>query len=175
MSTIRKMFHVEHRFPKHVLTICFVICQLSCGISKPKIEIQDFAILSDGMVVGKNKSVNAFVFENNLQNKPFQDFLVMHFKTTSLSNRIISFKINQIPLKMLLYDQDDFERFFGVNNFVAQNQENITNKLGNINKFVAISVVTEDNQDCLDQNNLLQQTVIDYLQNLKKLYLKSND
>ena len=180
MKKLHYLFHVERYKSKmfflKTFLIFFLVCVLlSCGINKPRIEIQDFIIMNSGMTIAKSEPLNTFVFENNLNNLPFQDFLTKHFKTNVLHNKSIDFRIEGSNLKLIVYDPDDFERFFGTNNFIAKNQENNANKTGNANKFIALSVISDSNQDCLNQNNLQFQITIDYLKNLKAKYFLSND
>jgi hypothetical protein len=179
MKNLNNMFHVERLQSKIFLARMFLILLFaqvcgSCGINKQRIEIQDYIVLQNGMPVEKSKPLNAFVFENNLNNLPIQDFLAKNYKTKSLLNTKINIMIDQSSLTLLIYDFDDFERYFGSSNFVAGNRENNANKSGNINKFIAFSVISDNNDDCLNQQNLMYQKTITYLKNLKSKYFLTN-
>ena len=179
MGSFLKLFHVElHSFKPCffrcvVVLFCFVMAP-SCGVARSKIEIHDYIVMPNGMPISNTKSLNAFVFENDLNNQPFQDFISNTFHSNSLVNKSVNFKIEDVNLKLWFYDADDFERYFPSNTFVAANQENVAQKIGNSNKFIALSVTTNDNQDCLIPENLLYQKTITYLKLLKLNYFQKN-
>lgn len=179
MKKSYKLFHVEQRKSKmfylKTLLIFFVsVVLVNCGVAKQRIEIQDFIIMPNGLSVSKQQPLNAFVFENDLNNLPIQEFLARYFRTSSLQNKIIDFKLDNSNFKLIIYDSDDFERFFGSNNFLIKNIENNSNKNGNPNKFIAFSVITGDNHDCLDQRSLYYLKISEYLKSLKSKYFFNN-
>lgn len=179
MFLFQKLFHVELHSLKILFFRCAVVLfccamTLSCGVARSKIEIHDYIVMPNGMPISQTRTLNAFVFENDLNNQPFQDFVSNAFHSNSLRNKSVNFKMENVSLKLWFYDADDFERYFGSNTFVAINQENMANKTGNPNKFIALSVTTDDNQDCLIPENLLYQKTIAYLKSLKYNYFQNN-
>ena len=75
---------------------------------------------------------------------------------------------------MILYDNDEFEKYIGTSNYTALNQETEANKTGNGSKFIAISMISSKNEDCLKTDSLYQNIAISYLKKLKDDYLKNN-
>lgn len=155
-----------------VVVFCFIYA--SCGIQKQRIMINDYVIQPNGFVVN-NMAVNAFVFENNLSNEPFQNFITTYFKTNTSNNKSVQVKENGLKLTILFYDNDEFEKFFGGQNFAVQNLETASQKFGNNSKFIAISVIAKNNEDCLNSNSLTHKIVVDYLIKLKNQYLSAHE
>ncbi|MEO0059361.1 MAG: hypothetical protein RLZZ312_1008 [Bacteroidota bacterium] len=175
----KEMFHVEHFFKfnkfhqRCVFVLIFVLLS-SCGISKQRIEIQDFLITENGIKHESSKPLNAFVFENDLNNQPFQTFIATYFKTNARYNSKINFSTDKSKFVLIVYDNNDFDKYFGINNFMLKNLENISSISGNNSKFIALSVVSQNNEDCLDPNSLYYNNITEFLKNLKKQYLLKN-
>lgn len=155
-----------------VVVFCFIYA--ACGIQKQRIMINDYVIQPNGFVVN-NMAVNAFVFENNLSNKPFQNFITTYFITNTSNNKSVQVKENGVKLTILFYDNDEFEKFFGSQNFAVQNLETASQKFGNNSKFIAMSVIAENNEDCLNPNSLTHKIAVDYLLKLKNQYLSAHE
>jgi hypothetical protein len=151
-----------------------ILITVSCGITRQRIEIPDCLIVSNGKEILGNKSLNAFVFENNLKNIPFQQYVSSKFKSNNLFQKEIWISINKDKFKLIFYDTDEFEKYFGTSNYVALNQETAANKSGNNAKFIAISFINAQNEDCLIEGSLYQNIAISYLKKLKDDYLKNN-
>ena len=75
---------------------------------------------------------------------------------------------------MIFYDNDEFEKYIRTSNFTALNQETEANKTGNKAKFIAVSMINAQNEDCLTEGSLYQNIAISYLKKLKDDYLKNN-
>lgn len=180
IKAICKMFHVEHfcklKIDFRLISLFLVFQGLAgCGVTKQRIEIQDFLISVNGIAIEKSKPLNAFVFENDLNNQPFQNFLTSFYKTNSLYNTKIEFVLDNAKFKLIVYDNDDFEKYFGRNNFIEKNLENTSILSGNNSKFIALSVISSSNEDCLNPKSLFYNNTVEYLKNLKKQYLSKND
>ena len=147
---------------------------ISCGIARQRLEIADFLIVPNGKEIIGNKSLNAFVFENNLKNIPFQQYITTKFKSNNLLEKELWISIDKDKFKLIFYDNDEFDKYFGTSNYTAINQETEANKFGNNSKFIAISIINEQNQDCLVGDSLYQNIAISYLKKLKDDYLKNN-
>jgi hypothetical protein len=151
--------------------ICFAL--YSCGINKQRISINGYFIHPDGMI-NNGTPLHAYIFENDLSNVPFQNFLATHYKTKNLFNKTITVSTNGFTVTLIFYDFDEFEKYFGSQNFESANQETAPHKMGNANKFIAISAVNTNSEDCLNKNSLINKVATDYISNLKKQYLLSN-
>ncbi len=173
------MFHVEriinsHTFKRKTISV-FLFCVLaSCGVNKSRITISDFYIHQNGKSVTNTNPLNAFVFENNLANNPFQEYISNTYKTITIQNTELWVTIDKLKFKLIFYDFDEFEKYFGTQNFTATNQETLSQKTGNNNKFIAISVISDKNEDCLNPNSLFYTQIIEYLKNLKNNYFIKN-
>ena len=157
---------------KKFVLILFLLFSFSCGISRTRTEIPDFVVLENGKGIIGIKSLNAFVFENSLTNIPFQQFITTKFKTNNYHENDLRVTTDNYNFKLIFYSIDDFEKFFGTQNFVALTQENDAEKYGNQSKFIAISMINDQNEDCLKETSLYFNIAKNYLQNLKNEYLK---
>lgn len=137
-------------------------------------EIPDYLVVQNGKESIGIKSLNAFIFENNLKNIPFQQYVSTKFKSDNLEERTRWILIDNDKFKLIFYDYDEFEKYFGTSNYTAINQETSANKQGNQSKFLAISIINAQNEDCLKPDSLFQNIAISYLKTLKDDYLKNN-
>jgi hypothetical protein len=157
------------------IVICFLLLIfISCGISRQRIEIPDCLIVPNGKEIVGNKNLNAFVFENNLKNIPFQQYITTRFKSNNYLEKEIWITIEKDKFKLIFYDNDEFEKYIGTSNYTALNQETEANKTGNNAKFIAISMINAQNEDCLIEDSLYQNIAISYLKKLKDDYIKNN-
>lgn len=158
------------------LTTFFALFLLfvSCGIHKPRYTITDYALVPNGKEILGNSGLTAFVFENNKRILPFQQFLVNQYHLQTFNQREIPFSINNDRFVLHVYDSDEITKYINTFDFVVQDQIPDASKMGVQNDFIVLSVVTEKNEDCLNDNSLYQNIVITYLKNLKAAYF-SND
>lgn len=163
------MFHVERFKPLFTLILFYFF--INCGVAKPRIEIDDYVLLPNGKSVLNKAPLNAFVFENSLKNIDIQQYLATKFNTPSTFEKEFSVIIDKNKFKLLIYDKDEFDKYFNTNLFIIKNQENDADIQRNYQKFIAISVVDDKNQDCLLENALYQQIILNYLKQLKNDYL----
>lgn len=172
-----KMFHVERLPKKRILvsvlaTIIALFVMNSCGISKTGYQIEDYYIAENGKEMLNTKPLNAFLFENNLRNIPFQQFLALKYKLDNVQAQEIWVTIDENRYKMIIYENSEFDKYFGFGNFSPINSENIANIVGNQPKFIAISMINNRNEDCLKPNSLFYQICTNYLKNLKDEYIR---
>ncbi len=158
---------------KFAFLLCLTLSVASCGINKQRISLNDYFIHPTGKNLN-SKQLHAFIFENNLKNIPFQDYIATKYNTKNQINKSIQITTNDIALTLIFYDFDDFEKHFGSQNFEQKTVETASEKIGNTNKFLAISVLSQTGEDCLDPNSLLQTIAIKYLNSLKNQYLSNN-
>jgi len=171
------MFHVEritqNRIIKGIVSILLIIFVLqSCIGTKPAFLIDDYYVSENGKEVLGTKPLNAFIFENNLKNLPFEQFLAIKYKLNNYLTRDFWITIDGDKYKLLVYDNSEFDKYFGFSNFAVQNQENIANIVGGQPKFIAISMINEFNEDCLSNKSMFQNKATAYLKNLKDEYIQ---
>ena len=171
------MFHVKrfntNRIIKGFMPIFLIIFIFqSCVGARTGYQIDDYYISENGKEILGTKPLNAFIFENNVTNLPFEQFVALKFKLNNLLSREFWITINGSKYKLIIYENSEFDKYFGYSNFAAVNQENLTNIVGGQSKFIAISVINEFNEDCLSDKSMLQNVVTVYLKNLKDEYIK---
>lgn len=147
---------------------------VSCGINKPRYTITDYVLVPNGKEILGNAGLTAFVFENNKRILPFQQFLVNRYQLQTFNQREIPFTINNDRFVLHVYDTDEVTKYINTFDFVVQDQIPDASKMGVQSDFIVLSVVTDKNEDCLNDNSLYQNIVITYLKNLKAAYF-SND
>jgi hypothetical protein len=153
-----------------VLFILFV----GCGIHKPKYTIDDYVLVPNAKNILGNTGLTAFVFENNKEIIPFQQFLVVKYNLQTLNQREIPFRINEEFFLLHVYDSDETVKYINTFDFVMKNQIPDSSKMGLQADFIVMSVTNKNNEDCLSDGSLYQNIVIKYLKNLKQAYF-SND
>jgi len=171
------MFHVEritqNRIIKGITSILLIIFILqSCIGAKAGYQIDDYYIAENGKEILGTKPLNAFIFENNVTNIPFEQFLAIKYKLDNYLTREFWINIDGARYKMIVYENSEFDKYFGISNFAAKNQENIANIVGGQPKFIAISMISEFNEDCLSNKSILQNMATTYLKNLKDEYIQ---
>lgn len=169
------MFHVkritQYRAIKEIIAILLIFFTLqSCIGARPIFQIDDYYISENGKETLGTKPLNAFIFENNVTNLPFEQFLAVKYKLNNTLSREFWITIDGSKYKLFIYDNAEFDKYFGFSNFAVINQENIANIVGGQPKFIAISMVNEFNEDCLSDKSMLQNISTIYLKNLKDEY-----
>lgn len=169
------MFHVE-RFLKTLLLKGFfvflvVILFTACITPRHTVEIQDYILMPNGKeILGKEKGLTAFIFENNKRKAPFQQFIVQKYKigyTQEISYFVI---IDGTRFKVFLYENSEVEKYFDTSQFMVTNVETDANIIGSSADFLGISVINDTNEDCLADGSLYQNMIIKYLRELKHEY-----
>ncbi len=169
-------FHVEQITKTPVIKRIFFFLMIflvlqSCIGAKAGYQIDDYYVSENGKEILGTKPLNAFIFENNLKNLPFEQFLAVKYKLDSYLTRDFWVTIDKNRYKILVYDFAEFDKYFGTANFAAVNQENIANIVGGQPKFIAISMITDSNEDCLSDKSIFQNMAINYLKKLKDEYI----
>lgn len=170
------MFHVERLLLKPIVAgkismISLFFLLYSCGVSKVGYQIEDYYIAENGKEILDTKPLNAFLFENNLRNIPFQQFLALKYNLDNLQAQEIWVIIDGNRYKMIIYENSEFDKYFGFGNFSPINTENVANIIGNQPKFLAVSMISDRNEDCLQSKSLFYQVCTNYLKNLKDEYI----
>ncbi|WP_147406603.1 hypothetical protein [Flavobacterium endophyticum] len=163
----------QNRIIKGITSILLIIFILqSCIGAKAGYQIDDYYIAENGKEILGTKPLNAFIFENNVTNLPFEQFLAIKYKLDNYLTREFWINIDGARYKMIVYENSEFDKYFGISNFAAKNQENIANIVGGQPKFIAISMISEFNEDCLSNKSILQNMATTYLKNLKDEYIQ---
>lgn len=167
------MFHVERIIKTSVCTAVLLACInlfLSCSGARSTVQITDYLLVSNGIELKKNTPLTAFVFENNQKNPPIEKFLSLKFKNSNYFDKEFWVTIQGNKCKLIVYDAAEFEKYIGSSNYAQINQEPENAKYVNQPKFIAFSVVSATNEDCLSDQSLFQQVALTYVQNLKNEY-----
>jgi len=164
------MFHVERTLVKPInkgiitiLFLCLLFC--SCSISRQTVQINDYVLLSNGKEIIGNTNLTAFVFENNLRKLQIEQFLSEKYKTDNYLQNEFWITINGEKFKIIIYDKAEFEKYFINYNFSVTSEEPDNAKLADLRKFIAISMINSNNEDCLKDGSLYQNIAISYLKN----------
>lgn len=173
------MFHVERTLLRlmykgklSVFLLFFIV--LSCGITKQKFIIDDYAIVPNAKEVLGNKGLSAFVFENNKKLLPFQQFLTNKFKLDSYQEKDFWVTIEGDKYRIILYDNDELIKYINTYDFALANQNPNVVNVGSTADFIALSMISSKNEDCLVEGSLYENIAVKYLKQLKDEYL-SND
>ena len=169
------MFHVERqrKIPMNkkisALSLLFFLVT-SCNVSRQTIQIPDYILVPNGKEVLGNNGLNAFVFENNTKNLTIEKFLSMKFKGENYYATEFWITIDNNKYKLLLYNNDEFEKYFNSANYAVINLQPENSQNGEQRKFIAFSVINTNNEDCLSDSSLFQNIVVSYLKKLKDEY-----
>ena len=167
------MFHVE-RNKKRLINTAFALilwaCSMACSGSRNTVQIQDYLLVGNGIELQSHVPLTAFVFENNQKNPPIEKFLSLKFKLSNYFDKQFWVTLNNAKFKLVVYDAAEFEKFIGSGNYAQINQEPENAKYGNQPKFIAVSMVSSTNEDCLSDQSLYQHLALTYLKNLKDDY-----
>lgn len=173
------MFHVERTLLRlmykgklSVFLLFFIV--LSCGITKQKFIIDDYTIVPNAKEVLGNKGLSAFVFENNKKLLPFQQFLTNKFKLDSYQEKDFWVTIEGDKYRIILYDNDELIKYINTHDFALANQNPNVVNVGSTADFIALSMISSKNEDCLVEGSLYENIAVKYLKQLKDEYL-SND
>jgi len=169
------MFHVE-RFLKLFLLkgfFVFFVCLMftSCITPRHTVEINDYILLLDGKeLLGHEKGLTAFVFENNQKKMPFQQFLMAKYNLGPTEELNYYVNVENIRFKVFLYTNDELNKYFDTSQFMVSNFETEVNRVGSSANFLAVSVINDNNEDCLAEGSLFQSIAVKYLKDLKYEY-----
>ncbi len=169
------MFHVERNltrsvFKGNILLFAFIFVYIGCGVAKQNIQISDYLLVPNGIEMGGNKDLTAFIFENNRRKLPIEQFLYEKYNSNSLNENEFWVTIDKDKYKLIVYDFAEFEKYFNSSNFAVINLEPENIKTEDKREFIAISMINEYNEDCLANNSLYQNTAVKYLKKLKDEY-----
>ncbi|AWH84411.1 hypothetical protein HYN59_04450 [Flavobacterium album] len=147
---------------------------MSCITPRHTVEINSFVLMYNGKeILGKDKGLTAFIFENNQRKMPFAQFLANKYSIGSYTDVSYWVTVDGHRLKVFLYENAELEKYFDISQFMVSNVETDANIVGSTAKFLAMSVINENNEDCLADDSLYKNITIQYLEALKDEYNKS--
>lgn len=171
------MFHVERTLKPRItkgmslLFCCFLIFG-SCIATQPSMQIPDYILVPNGKQEVGTKPLTAFIFENNLTQLPIEQYLSAKYKTENYAQKEYWVTIDKNKYKLLIYDYNEFEKYFMSSNYSVINEVPESTKKGDSRKFIAISMINSYNEDCLAEHSLFQNIAVKYLKNLKDEFYK---
>jgi hypothetical protein len=147
---------------------------ISCITPRHTVEINSYVLMENGKeVLGKEKGLTAFIFENNQKKEPFVQFIANKYNIGTYTDVSYWVTVDGHKLKVFLYENAELEKYFDVSQFMVSNVETDANIVGSKAKFLAMSVISESNEDCLADNSLYKNITINYLEALKDEYNKN--
>ena len=169
------MFHVERTLSRSVnkgryLLFLLFFLVISCGTIKPNVQIRDYILVPNGKEIIGNKTLTAFIFENNKRQFPIEQYLSAKFNTDNLAQNEFWITIEKQKYKLIVYDYTEFEKYFNSSNYAVINLEPENVKIEDHRDFIAISMINSYNEDCLAEGSLYQTIAIKYLKKLKDEY-----
>ena len=172
------MFHVEHKiktlFKRGFFLFIVAAFAVSCITPRHTVEINDYVLLDNGIqVLGNQKGLTAFMFENDQRKIPFQQFVADKYGVGSYHDVNYSVTIDGRRYQVYVYENSDIEKYFDTSQFMVSRVETDANIVGSKAKFIALSMTNASNEDCLAETSLFQKIAIDYLKQLKDEYLNN--
>jgi hypothetical protein len=173
-----EMFHVKRSrktlFSKGFFVFLIMAMATSCITQRHTVEIHSFVLLENGKeVLGKEKGLTAFIFENDQSKVPFAQFLANKYNVGTYTDVSYWVDVDGHRMKVLLYENAELEKYFDVSQFMVTKGVTEGNIVGSTAKFLAISVINENNEDCLADDSLYKNITIKYLEALKDEYTRS--
>lgn len=172
---MRKLFHVERTsktllYKGFFLFLVFLF-SVSCKTPRYAVDVSDYILVENGkQVLGNEKGLTAFIFQNNPKKMTFNQFLFEKYNLGATVNLEYWTTIDGARFKVMLYENSELEKYFETSDYVASNVVGDDSVVGSKVKFLAISVINEYNEDCLTDGSLFQNIVIKYLKDLKDEY-----
>ena len=170
------MFHVKRtnivRMIKGMTASLFFFLFLqSCVGARATVQIPDYLLVPNGKSILGGKPLTGFIFENNVKARlPIEQFIAAKYNSANYFEREIWITIDKAKYQLIVYDADDFEKYFISANFSPINEE-AKSDTNSTRKFIAISMITDYNEDCLSDQSMLQNMTVKYLVQLKNEYI----
>lgn len=170
-----KMFHVERYIKPFFVKgfFVFLVAALFSGCIAPRhtVEVGDYLLLENGkQVLGREKGLTCFFFENNQKKMPFDQFLVIKYNIGYTADISYNVEIEEKRFTVFLYTNDELSKYYDLGQFMVTNFETETNVVGSTANFIGLSVIDEYNNDCLLDSSLYKNLITKYLRDLKYQY-----
>ena len=169
------MFHVERRRRGLINTglialLAIFLMLISCRGTVQRVTIPDYLVVPNGKEALGTKPLNAFIFENIQDKVTFMNFVMKKFALNNYRDTDFWVTIDGAKYKLMIYDNSELEKYFVVSDFIITNLKPQTIDT-DTPKFIAISMISESNDDCLSPESLYYNLATKYLKNLKDEYL----
>ncbi|WP_129582991.1 hypothetical protein [Flavobacterium cyanobacteriorum] len=154
----------------------FIAMSLPMGCITPRhtVEIKEYVLLPNGKkVLGNEKGLTAFVFENKQSKIPFSQYAALKYGLGKYTEVEYWVTIEGQKFKIMIYDNDELQKYFDTSVFMVTEVETEVNIRGSKANFIGISVIDAANEDCLAEGSLYQNIIITYLRQLKNEYYNS--
>ncbi|WP_146171714.1 hypothetical protein [Flavobacterium magnum] len=156
---------------KGIAIIFALLLTVSCA-SRYKTVINDYVVLPEGKeVVGVKSGLHAFIFETLTKPTSFQAFLAERYPVDNFRAPEFWVTIDGSRYKILVYDNNELEKYFRVSEFIQTHFDTDPDN-SNRPKFIAISMINEYNEDCLEERSLYYNVAVNFLKTLKQDYYK---
>jgi hypothetical protein len=170
-----KMFHVEPYiktlFKKGFLVFLIATVFASCVTPRHTVEIQDYVLVPNGKeVLGREQGLTAFIFENNQRKIPFVQFVSDKYRVGVYQDVSYDVDVEGHRFKVFVYENAELEKYFDMSEFMVTQSENTANIVGSTAKFIGLSIISQNNEDCLDDHSLYKNIAVKYFQTLKDEY-----
>jgi hypothetical protein len=171
------MFHVE-RITKNLLIrgffVFLILTAVGCAAPRPTIPINDYILLPEGKeILGREKGLTIFLFENDKTKIPFHQFVAQKYNLGNYRDIEYWVTLNGSRYKVFVYENDEIQKYYDTSQFMVSNVETEANVIGSTADFLAMSIISSSNEDCLADDSLFRNIAITYLKQLKDEYLKS--
>lgn len=168
------MFHVE-RIGKALFYkgffLFFLFISFSCSTSRYVVDVSDYILVENGKeVLGRDKGLTAFIFENDPKRITFNQFLMDKYSLPKFYDIEYDITLENKRFNVMLYNQDEIDKYFDTSNYIASNVVPDNAVVGSKVKFLAISVTDDYGDDCLSEKSLYHNIVLKYLKDLKEEY-----
>ncbi len=171
-----KVFHVERInkaliFKGLLLFLCMNLFS-ACITPRHTVQINDYILLPNGKeILGKEKGLTAFVFENNPRKIPFHQFVGDKYNLPNYTDIEYWVTLDNMRFKVFVYENAEINKYFNTSEFMISNIEPDMNIIGSKAPFIALSVINTYNEDCLDEKSLFRNITLKYLKQLKDEYI----
>ena len=170
------MFHVE-RITKNFLKIGFFVLlfltAVGCAVPRASIPINDYILLPEGKeILGREKGLTIFLFENDKTKIPFHYFVAEKYNLGDYHDIEYWVTLNGNRYKVFVYENDEIQKYYDTSQFMVSTVETEANVISKAD-FLAISMISSSNEDCLADDSLFRNIALTYLKQLKDQYLKS--
>lgn len=171
------MFHVEPNaatlaIKRISMIFLMVFVFISCIKINKNTEIADYQILNpQPNSITKKPKTAAFIFENEKNVRSFQDFLASKYNTRE--NRDFPITIQDQKFTLSVLDKSEIELYITAEDLILRYREPVIVKTGERQNYVAIQVTDKFGADCLKNDSIFHNLVVNYLKELKIEFSKS--
>jgi len=152
------------------LFLLFSLLLVSCSAPRQAVDVTDYVLMDNGKPILGNNGLTAFIFENDPRKIPFNEFISDRFNLGTYEDLEYWVTLDEQQFKVIVYEDAELQKYFDTSAFIASNVQPEGTVIGSDVEFLALSVISDKNEDCLSAGSLYRNTIIKYLLNLKKEY-----